>query len=64
MKKNIVQDVVPPKKSIRNISLSPKKGSLKTVKTTDEPEVQNYRDEDFTRPVPIQAPNPKISDAR
>lgn len=56
MKKNIVQDVVPPKKSIRNVKLSPKKEALKTAKTYEEPEVQNYRDEDFTRSVPIQAP--------
>ncbi len=56
MKKNIVQDVVPPKKSIRNVKLSPKKEAIKATKTYEEPEVQSYRDEDFTRSVPIQAP--------
>lgn len=57
MKKNIVQDVVPPKKSIRNVKLSPKKEASRVSRVAQkEPEVESYREEEFTRPVPIQAP--------
>ncbi len=53
MKKNIVQDVMPPKKSIRNIKIPPKRSSLKDI---DKPIKNNYDEKDFIRPVPIQAP--------
>jgi hypothetical protein len=57
MKKNIVQDVVPPKKSIRNVKLAPKKETSRVSKISSiEPETTEYREEEFTRPVPIQAP--------
>lgn len=57
MKKNIVQDVVPPKKSIRNIRLSEKKEVLKHDKKVVERQYPEYTQaEDFSRPVPIQSP--------
>lgn len=62
MKKNVVQDVVPPKKSIRNVKLSERrevsqgvrKAPFKEAITREKPQ----QEEDFTRPVPIikQAP--------
>jgi hypothetical protein len=60
MKKNVVQDVVP-KKSIRNVKLSGRRESEKTVsasKFREEPKEIPQMDEDFSRPVPIvkQAP--------
>lgn len=64
MKKNVVQDVIPPKKSIRNIELSSKGGEVpnkkpapikidNTVVTSPTPKIES-----FTRRVPIsdQAP--------
>ena len=44
MKKNIVQDVIPPKKSIRNIELSPKTGNLTVaVKKEVPPEIKKEK---------------------
>ncbi len=58
MKKNIVQDVVPPKKSIRNVKLSSKKEILKETKinTFEEKETSLPPKDPFVRSVPIQAP--------
>jgi hypothetical protein len=62
MKKNVVQDVVPPKKSIRNVKLSDKREVDKITKRgsyrEELPRETPQMDEDFTRPVPIlkQAP--------
>ncbi len=57
MKKNVVQDVVPPKKSIRNVKLTERREVDKVVKRgsykDDVPRETPQMDEDFTRPVPI-----------
>jgi hypothetical protein len=64
MKKNVVQDVVPAKKSIRNVTLSSRPGN--TSRTTEKapPLRRRPEDDEFTRPVSIkQAPikiEPKI----
>lgn len=54
MKKNVVQDVVPPKKSIRNIRLNSEKEVKKIPKT--ETKKESLPRDEFTRSVPIQAP--------
>lgn len=54
MKKNIVQDVVPPKKSIRNVRLNSDKEPKKPVKA--EVRKESLPRDEFTRSVPIQAP--------
>ena len=57
MKRNQVQDVVPPRKSIRNVRLSPKKEIEKKERTTyREPEEETENVEDFSRSVPLQVP--------
>lgn len=57
MKKNIVQDVVPPKKSIRNIRLSPKKEMEREErKSTTRLVEEKAKFDEYARPVPIQAP--------
>lgn len=58
MKKNFVQDVVPPKKSIRNVTLSSRPSST-VKKVEDVPKRTRYSDEDeFTRPVAIKQQAP------
>lgn len=57
MKKNIVQDVVPPKKSIRNIKISSKKETVKESKVNSYVEETPTPPRDpFVRSVPLQAP--------
>jgi hypothetical protein len=58
MKKKVVQDVVPPKKSIRNIKLQSRSG-LSDINTNSF--VSKTRDDDFTRPVNLnKEPIPKV----
>ncbi len=62
MKKNVVQDVIPPKKSIRNVKISGRSGSvgndrpINLVKDIQEPVIDKTK-----RPVikPIKAPTPE-----
>ncbi len=62
MKKNVVQDVVPPKRSIRNVTLSSRetmnmRNSERQAPPRREPSRHQEEDDDFTRPVSIkQAP--------
>lgn len=58
MKKNFVQDVVPPKKSIRNVTLSSRPSTL-AKKDIVKPTRSRYEEEDeFTRPVAIKQQAP------
>jgi hypothetical protein len=57
MKKNVVQDVVPGKKSIRNVTLPGREGSRESGRSADKPIViSRHREEDdeFTRPVAMK----------
>ena len=71
MKKNIVQDVIPPKKSIRNVTLPNRTAGLElqpgqdlTYKNTKLPKIkkETVKEDDFVRPVVIDDKPSKITE--
>lgn len=58
MKKNVVQDVVPSKKSIRNLTLSSRSGVSRAPLEKTIPSKNRFEDDEFTRPVAIKQQAP------